>query len=45
MQILLIVLLSLISLYLLGLGTILLVSALIIRQKLRTYQDNGRFGY
>ena len=45
MQVLLIVLLSLVLLYLLGLATALLVSALIIRQKLRKYQENGRFGY
>jgi uncharacterized membrane protein len=45
MHTLLIILLSLALTYLAGLGTILLVSALVIRQKLRKYQENGRFGY
>jgi hypothetical protein len=45
MQVALIVLLSLVLLYLLGLATAFLVSALVIRKKLRKYQENGRFGY
>jgi len=45
MQALLIILLSLVLTYLVGLFTILLVSALVIRQKFRKYQENGRFGY
>ena len=45
MQFFLIALFSLILLYVLGLAMVFLVSALIIRQKLRKYQENGRFGY
>jgi hypothetical protein len=45
MQILLMILLSLVLLYLLGLATVLLLSVFLIRQKLRQYQENGRFGY
>ncbi len=41
----LIVLLSLALLYLLALVTALLVSGLVIRQKLRKYLENGWFGY
>ena len=41
----LIVLLSLIVLYLLVLLAALLVSGLIIRQKLRKYMEKGWFGY
>lgn len=45
MHILVMILLSLILLYLLGLATALLLSVFLIRQKLRQYQENGRFGY
>jgi hypothetical protein len=45
MHTLLIILLSLALTYLAGLAAILAVSALVIRQKLRKYQENGRFGY
>lgn len=41
----LIVLLSLVLLYMLVLIVALLVSGLIIRQKLRRYMENGWFGY
>ena len=45
MHLFLLILLSLVALYLLGLATALLLSVFLIRQKLRQYQENGRFGY
>jgi hypothetical protein len=45
MHVLLMILLSLVLLYLLGLATAFLLSLFLIRQKLREYQENGRFGY
>jgi hypothetical protein len=45
MQTLLIVLLSLVLLYVTTVGAVLAVSFFVLKQKLRKYQDNGRFGY
>jgi len=41
----LVILLALALFYLLGLATVLTISILVLRQKLRRYQDSGRFGY
>ena len=45
MQTLLAILLWLALLYISTLATVLVVSMWILRQKLRKYQENGRFGY
>jgi hypothetical protein len=45
MQTLLLVLLWLALLYVATLATVLIVSMWILRQKLRKYQESGRFGY
>lgn len=45
MQALLVFLLWLVLLYLAALATVLMVSMWILRQKLRKYEQNGRFGY
>ena len=45
MQTLLVVLLWLVLLYLTTVGAVLVVSFWVLRQKLRKYQENGRFGY
>jgi hypothetical protein len=45
MYIILIILLSLALLYLLGLAATLIVGLLVIRQRLRKYSEEGRFGY
>jgi hypothetical protein len=45
MHLFLVILLSLTLFYLLGIATVLTVSILILRQKLRRYQESGRFGY
>ncbi len=44
-QIVLVTLLWLALLYVIGLATVLVVSMLVLRQKLRKYQESGRFGY
>jgi hypothetical protein len=44
-QTLLLVLLWLALLYVGTLATVLVVSMLVLRQKLRKYQESGRFGY
>jgi hypothetical protein len=44
-QILLVVLCWLVLLYVASLATVLVVSMLVLRQKLRKYQESGRFGY
>lgn len=45
MQVALIVLLSLVLLYLLGMAATLFAVMFILRRKLREYQDSGPFGY
>lgn len=45
MQIVLVVLFWLVLLYIVSLATVLVVSMLVVRQKLRKYQESGRFGY
>ena len=45
MQIVLVVLLWLALLYVASLAAVLVVSMLVLRQKLRKYQESGRFGY
>jgi len=45
MYAILVILLSLALLYLLGMAVTLIVGILVIRQRLRKYSDEGRFGY
>jgi hypothetical protein len=45
MQVFLMILLSLVLLYLLSMGATLILAMLILRKKLREYQDSGPFGY
>lgn len=45
MNILLVIILSLALLYMLGMALAFLLSMIVIRRKLRKYQENGRFGY
>lgn len=45
MQTLLVALLWLALLYVATLATVVVVSMWVLRQKLRKYQENGRFGY
>jgi hypothetical protein len=45
MQALLVLLLCLAILYVVSLAAVLVVSMLVVRQKLRKYQESGRFGY
>jgi len=44
-QIVLVVLFWLALLYVVSLATVLAISMLVLRQKLRKYQESGRFGY
>lgn len=45
MQVFLVVLLSLVLLYLMGLAGTLITAMFIVRRKLREYQESGPFGY
>ncbi|MFL6236476.1 MAG: hypothetical protein ACJ76N_25320 [Thermoanaerobaculia bacterium] len=45
MQIVLVVLLWLALLYVISLTAVLVISMLVLRQKIRKYQESGRFGY
>jgi hypothetical protein len=45
MQTLILILLWLAILYVVSLAAVLVVSMLVVRQKLRKYQESSRFGY